>query len=60
MCEKDNIWLDHLSKQLRPWLLDKYSIKPSNERSDYISNILYYYIIYQIILDSLEHFKRAV
>ena len=59
MYEKENIWLDHLSKQLRHRLLDKYFIKPSNEKAHCISNI-YYYIIYQIILDSLEHFKRAV
>ena len=32
MCGKDNLSVDHLSEQLRPRLLDKYSIKPSNER----------------------------
>ena len=37
MCEKDNLWLDHLSEQLRPRLLDKYSIKPSNEGVQMIS-----------------------
>ena len=32
MCEKDNLWVDHVSEQFRPRLLNKYSIKPSNER----------------------------
>ena len=32
MSEKDNLWVDHLSEQLRPLLLDKYSFKPSNEK----------------------------
>ena len=32
MCKRDKLWVEHLSEQLRRRLLDKYSIKPSNER----------------------------
>ena len=41
---------------IRPRLLDKYSIKPSNERLQKMGFLK----LYQIILDNLKHFKCAI
>ena len=53
MCEKDNVGVDHLSKQLRSRFLDTYSINPRNKSYKYIYIYIYIYIdillLYQII-----------
>ena len=53
MSEKDNLWVDHLSEQLRPRLLDKYSIKLSNERLQMMG-------FFNNISNNFEYFKCAI
>ena len=55
MCEKDNVRVDHLSKQLRSRFLDTYSINPRNKSYKYI-----YIYIFFIISNNLKHFKCAI
>ena len=42
MCEKDNLWVYHLSEQLRPRLLDTYSINPLTAGAAYIRVFIFY------------------